>query len=245
MTDVPDSKVAESLPCPKRLWVLAFLADDEALTADEPLPAGLQFHLHRCPSCREEAEKLKTVSANLRALGSHEPEIGLRAKANLQAKTALADGARPSGLVDVAALEDFLPLRRRRWLLPRIGGWAAAAVLGLAVGLFWFVESPAPRSFQSVRKTRIPTSPAKDKTDLDFTALRSVADARESQTEAISVDDSVHLCRNLPYVDGEGSDDSNCVQPAFRIPRSAPPALGYGFELGGVDKSPSKRSTTR
>ncbi len=38
--------------CPKRLWVILTLSDDELLEDGETPPRILQLHLSRCDSCR-------------------------------------------------------------------------------------------------------------------------------------------------------------------------------------------------
>jgi hypothetical protein len=133
--------------CPKRLWVMLTLSDDEALEAGEGLPRGLQFHLSRCPSCRALADRLLAVSGTLRSLGDLEPSDDLRARANSQAIKALDEGARLTGRVSIPDEPERLTVPSYRpglgvWL--RYGTYAAAAALFLAVGLFTLVELRGP-----------------------------------------------------------------------------------------------------
>ena len=133
--------------CPKRLWVMLTLSDDEALEAGEELPRGLQFHLSRCPSCRALADRLLAVSGTLRSLADLEPNDDLCARADSQVTKTLDEGARLTGRVSIPDEPERLTAPSHRlglavWL--RYGTYAAAAAVFLAVGLFTLVELQGP-----------------------------------------------------------------------------------------------------
>jgi len=127
----------ETARCPKYLWVLTTLTDDELIGGEEGLPQGLRFHLSQCGACRSLADSILAVTDDLRTLGKTRPDDGLLARADFRANRALEDGARLSGRVDIS--EPYEPdvgtAKPRRFVkyLP----YAAAAAILLAVGLFW------------------------------------------------------------------------------------------------------------
>jgi len=128
----------EAEVCPKRVWVLSVLSDDEALDDPRELPRGLSFHLSRCDSCRAIADRLLCVTESLSALGSLAAPDELADRANRQAQAALRAGGQPTGRVHLAESIDLAPgnaMARGGW---RLGGlrFAAAAVVVLAAATF-------------------------------------------------------------------------------------------------------------
>ena len=133
--------------CPKRVWVMTVLSDDEALSDADELPRGLQFHLSRCESCRVLADRILAVSAMLRGLSQLEPDAGLGSGADAQALAALREGARLTGRVSIPEEPEQEPAgfgppgadsrgAGARLLRHRYGALAAAAAIVLVVGLF-------------------------------------------------------------------------------------------------------------
>ncbi|MCO6437458.1 MAG: hypothetical protein J5J06_10255 [Phycisphaerae bacterium] len=147
--------------CSKRLWVLTALSDDDVLDAGAPLPRGLSLHLAQCSSCRELAEDLQSVGRGLREMGRSQMPAGLQERAVAQARTALMDGARPTGRVDLDALEDdpapdSVPSAPIAW--PHWAACAAAAMVLLTVGsvAWWAASGPGPKDegvYRSARST--------------------------------------------------------------------------------------------
>lgn len=137
MKKFDDIQTEDQTGCPKRLWVMLTLSDDELIADEESLPKGLRFHLSRCSSCQALADRLMAVSSRLRDLAQLEPAEEVVIAANGQLQQALHDGARLTGRVKVSDEHD-LPLigadrhnQRVHWLGP---GWfrvtmAAAAVV--------------------------------------------------------------------------------------------------------------------
>lgn len=125
--------------CPKRGWVLSVLTDDEDDVAGAALPQGLRFHLLRCPSCREAAERVRATVNRLSLFNEGDPDPALQDRADYQAFSALRAGAEPrisvtsSGTesVDDVLLEDE-SARRRLWRWPSRAA-AIAAMLTFAV----------------------------------------------------------------------------------------------------------------
>ncbi len=140
-----NTKDHESNACPKRVWVMATLADDESFDLSAELPRALQLHLATCSSCKELADSLLVVSAGLGALGRDEPSRSLVQAANDQAKAALAAGGRMTGRVDVPDEPERAHTPTRRVLAFPATWLAAAASVAIFVGLFgawWLIRSP-------------------------------------------------------------------------------------------------------
>ncbi len=134
----------DDAPCPKRLWVMTTLSDDEIVGPGGPLPQGLEFHVSRCPSCRALAQELRSVGASLGSAGEQEPPESLLRRAQRQTETALKDGARMTGRVDVG--NDGAELLGRpipAWWQRRTIPLAAAAIVGIAIGLFSIMRAPS------------------------------------------------------------------------------------------------------
>ena len=147
--EMMSSQEHDEAVCPKQLWVMLTLSDDEAFETGEELPRGLQFHLSRCPSCQALADRLLAVSGALRSLADLEPNDDLCARTDSQVTKALDEGARLTGRVSIPDEPERLTVPSHRpglgvWL--RYGTYAAAAAVFLAVGLFTLVELRGPGS---------------------------------------------------------------------------------------------------
>ncbi len=130
--------------CPKRIWILHSFSDDEWLGEDGALPRGLQFHLSRCETCRELADRLRSVSDTLGAMNSLEPPEAVVDRANQQLHTALGSGARSTGRV---AVPDE-PIERTTWTWRNgffpLAHVATAAAVVVAVCLWWARADDSP-----------------------------------------------------------------------------------------------------
>ncbi|MGD2111087.1 MAG: hypothetical protein PVI86_17050 [Phycisphaerae bacterium] len=126
--------------CPKRLWVMLTLSDDEAVEQDGSLPQGLKFHLSRCPSCRAVADRLNAVTESLGEIAEQEPTPDLQQRADARATTALAEGATPTGRVTIADEPERLRALAgtgRRFLWVRYAAYVAAAAAVFGIGLYY------------------------------------------------------------------------------------------------------------
>lgn len=250
--------------CPKRVWVMLTLSDDEALQEGESLPQGLQFHLSRCESCRAVAEHLQAVSASLRGASVLEPPDGLAARADAQVREALQEGARLTGRVAIP--DEPEPVRQaggaRRWV--RIGRYAAAAAVFIAVGLFGLAQLP-----KSAQQTTDQTAGQPQPSDQHNPEAPRLADSEEpepldavdllpeAEDEAEAVADSRlassdagrstrrarsrQICRHRSYVEAALSEDTDCIPRAVILPDPGQRDLGWGNTL--FDRSRSTRST--
>lgn len=126
---------SDAIGCPKRIWVMLTLSDDEVVGRGGALPDGLRFHLTRCPSCRSLADDLLAVSEGLGSMASAEPPSTLHETALLQTRAALEQGARLTGRIDIP---DDILLGEQLLLAPawhRVLRYAAAASIVFAAGL--------------------------------------------------------------------------------------------------------------
>ena len=104
MKEFDDIQTEDQAGCPKRLWVMLTLSDDELVVEEESLPKGLRFHLSRCSSCRALADRLMAVSTGLRDLAQLEPAEEVAIAANGQLRQALQEGATLTGDVKASAI---------------------------------------------------------------------------------------------------------------------------------------------
>ena len=126
--------------CPKRMWVLSMLSDDEALERLDALPMGLEFHLKQCSSCRTLAVQLRAVGAEVKNLTAAEAPPNLAQRATAQALQALQSGAQPTGRVEL--VDDPLDTETSRAYRVWAAALAAAAVVIFAVGAVLFLGTP-------------------------------------------------------------------------------------------------------
>jgi hypothetical protein len=246
--DVMDAE--EANPCPKRVWVLTTLADDEALGADGSLPPGLQFHLSRCPLCRSEADRLKSVSNALHELSTIEPPVALLERADKQLAVALAHGAVLSGRVTIPDNDgaDFDAPQVRATALWFIGRFAAAAVLLFAVGWAGLVvlERDVARTFVTQPTARSDSPPRRVRTSNSATEIsQPAASAKDAVAARVAEQPQRAYCTTLPYFDSDVPDDANCIQRAFSLPARGRRDLAWQPPIQLLDKPPPSVSTTR
>jgi hypothetical protein len=227
--DVMDAEVAN--PCPKRVWVLTTLADDEALGADGALPPGLKFHLSRCASCRSEADRLRSVSDALRELSTIELPVALLERADEQMAVALAHGAVLTGRVTIPDddVADFDAPQVRATALRFIGRFAAAAVLVFAVGWAGLVvlERNVVRSFVTQPTARSDSPPRRVRTSNSATEISQPAPSAKGAVAAQEAEQPQRpYCTTLPYFDSSVPDDADCIQRAFSLPARGRRDLG-------------------
>ncbi len=208
--------------CPKRLWVMLTLSDDEALDEAGTLPQGLRFHLSRCPSCRALADRLQTVTDAVRALSDSHPSTELLARADAQAKQALADGVRFTGRVTIPEEPERVgPAvgghHRSVWL--RYSSYAAAAAILLGFGLYWismFVGQPSRRLAENAgspthqRRVVGPAWPGAD------TGLASSKESQSADDGASAAGEQVPgaIGRQLADAGGDEGAESKAATPS-------------------------------
>jgi hypothetical protein len=259
--------------CPKRLWVMTTLSDDEAVSGDEPLPQGLRIHLSQCASCRALADQLVSVSKGLRYLSATEPDVQLCDQANAQALTALRQGTGLTGRVSVPEEPEPVPMApaRRDW--GRFTRYAAAAAVFIAVGLFGVVELRGPHGVGLLESADPPLT--RIASDLLEPAVRQGDTGHAGPTERIAEagrpngigaaegrDPGVmraggrrtvsrRTCRHQSYVEAAQCNDPRCIHRAviLRRRRAATPSATQGLQrvwaaVRGFDSSGQSESTT-
>lgn len=216
---IPTSSKDGETVCPKRVWVLSTLADDEQTSIDGELPQGLRFHLKQCAPCREVADGVLAVASGLNALGGIEPDDSLDARANERLSNALRAGAPLTGRVNVpddpifdAALEAYRP----PWVgYARFSAAAAIIFLIGLVGVFRFATvETVPSGLTSGTDPRWNLAPGRD-----------AASAQESP-EAVANHDSqrrrpaaqTEVCLHATYVEAAECDRPNVAHPAMPTP---------------------------
>lgn len=222
MTDRPS--FAESETCPKTVWVLSTLSDDELCDGGAEIPAGLAFHLNRCPSCRALADRLRTVTLGLHALSRSEPDDGLEDQAEKQLQQALAHGAVFTGRVQIPEDEFEMPAPTgslvRTWF--HWSNLAAAAVLVLTIGGLYL----------SYRQSRIADPPIVQQlhpvpTDRDFelvesTSLTAPRSDQKPLADAVkSGKRTSALRRHQSHLEAALADDEGAVQYGVILPDPA------------------------
>lgn len=240
-----DLQQPDEQSCPKRLWVLLTLSDDELMGEDGVLPPGLQFHLSRCESCRALAERLLSASGMLRMLSDLGPPEDLAEAANSQALTALSGGAKLTGRVDVPDEPDLAPTQHMPFGWRRFGRYATAAAVFIAVGLFGLssyvdrpgdisvdhrpIAGPKGRPFARGGESR------KEVKSLD--RVPDVADSpsegtREHLADADGIDPvrtgKRRIRRHHSHIEAAMSDDPQGAQAAIVLPDTAQRNLGWG-----------------
>jgi len=246
-------KAAEARSCPKRIWVLATLSDDEALQPDGSLPPGLKFHLSRCPSCRLDADRLLAVSGSLQGLSIEQPPTALRDRANEQLAIALAHGAVLTGRVtvpyegpDVHVESDAPPVRIGA--LNLLGRFAAAAAVVFAVGwagIALFNMRPPNDNFLSPSNRVATPRPIRP----ESTDKIVISQQDQDSDQVVTLDKDVYeprpFCSNLSESEDGLTEDSRCIQRAFSIPARGRRGPGPGRLPTPLDNSPASVSTTR
>ncbi len=218
--------------CPKRLWVMMTLSDDEALAEDGTLPRGLQFHLSRCASCRALADQLLGVSTALRCLSASKPDVNLADRADAQALTALREGAKLTGRVSIPDEPEPIPTAPARGGWSRLAQYAAAAAVFIAVGLFGLLELRGPQDptitgRPEPPRARIALSPVQpqpvEPTEVPVEPDERIAQVSRSVEPAVDVATgdrrSRRTCRHHSHVEAALCDDTHCIHRALILPR--------------------------
>jgi hypothetical protein len=233
--------------CPKRLWVMLALSDDEALEPDGELPVGLRVHLRHCDSCRSLSSRLLIASGGLRSLAELEPPAGALDRANTRLEDAIRAGAirsaRPpsNGRSRASDHPTLGPTSRPRWTSRASYAAAAAlaaAFLGPALWRAAYIDHkpgaalrPAPNAAEAPREVRgFPTTdgtaPRRPR-DIEPTAPTGIARRPEPRERLAAGDDDSspeqtlrpRICTFDSYDVFRGTDDATCIYRGFPLPR--------------------------
>lgn len=237
-----DLQQPDEQSCPKKLWVLLTLSDDELMREDGVLPPGLQFHLSRCESCRALAEHLVSASGMLRTLSDLEPPADLAEAANSQALTALSNGAELTGRVDIPDEPEPAPIQRIPFWWRRFGRYVAAAAVFIAVGLFGlssYVDRTGdipvdnrPSAGSEGRQFASGSARSGENRKEAELADSSSEGTREHLAEADGIDPVPTVRRRIrrhhSHIEAAMSDDPRGAQAAIVLPDTAQRNLGWG-----------------
>lgn len=250
----------EERACPKRLWVMLTLSDDEALESDGALPQGLRFHLSRCPSCRGLADRLQSITDSLCSMSDVEPDGDLQGRADAQAKQALAEGARITGRVTIPEESERLPVavRGHRWSTwLRYSGLAAAAAILVGFGLYWSAVLASRDGGQLANTVNSPneqrritpqTARPEDAEPGDAAEGGDAADERASGEPDERLADGrgdggidpvlprqrrprMRVCRHYSHVEAAQCENPTCIHRATVLPDVRQRDLGWGQAL--------------
>lgn len=260
MTDPERIEVGGEV-CPKRLWVMTVLSDDELLGGDAALPQGLQFHLSRCDSCRRLADSLLQVSDCLYGLAQLEPGDELAVRARSRACEALAAGAELTGHVEIPDDPESELGHTRGASWTAYARYAAAAAIVFGMGVYVgsnYVNTGQQvvvreRGDDAVRPSAQPDAiadPARGELAGEMVA-EEVPDAASNTGEERSVAKAAvadgarspvrRPRRPQSPIEAAQVDDPNYVPRAFFLPDPSQRTLGAGPE---IDTEHSGDSTT-
>lgn len=211
--------------CPKAVWVMSTLSDDELIDGAVELPTGLAFHLNRCASCRSLAEGLQAVSRGLHALSLAEPADDLEDQANAQLVRALANGAQLSGRVRIPADEEFdspsVQTLQRRWL--DWGNLAVAAVVTIvAVGVYASYRlTREPKDNMVHQLNPLPTYQTSTPGNSDKSPFTDPENSQLADSAKPSSGQATQPRRHHTHIEAADSDDKSAVQYGVVLPDPA------------------------
>ena len=246
MNDESELQRQDKTSCPKRVWVMMTLSDDEALPEDGTLPHGLRFHLSRCESCRAVADRLLAVSGTLRSLSSMDPDDDLAERADSQALGALREGAELTGRISIPDEPEPVNHTTGRVKWHRYARYAAAAVVLIAFGLFGLSSLRGPQGPRVARQVEsdLPSVSLPDaafrpsgSSDPDVQPDERVADAGPAQ---LAVDEpkrerrSRRPCRYRSHIEAAACDDTYCIHRAVIVPHRRSPLPDAANKFGLV-----------
>lgn len=216
-------------PCPKGVWVMQVLSDDEALGSDDVLPRGLAFHIARCESCRALADRLRAVSQGVSALAEPEPPLDLQARADSRAHAALLAGGAFTGRTDVAGLPAPERSTVRAPLPYRLMPYATAACLLFAAAAWWRAApgaEPGSPSSPDVHRVavgsgmladeHVPVIPPSEVEDVGLGDPSGLADASSAPPLLRVTQHRLPILSD--HIEAAMGSNSHNVQPAFVLP---------------------------
>ncbi len=227
--------------CPKRLWVLTALTDDELLDQGDALPQGLRFHLARCESCRQLADRLLLVTSSLHEISGLESASDLADRADAQAVNALRTGAKLTGRVTIPDEPEVEVARPGRVLWLRFGRVAAAAAIVFGLSLLGVqhlsqpsrhavVENP-PAGGEEYDRYAPGSAPSGEAEPHLAGEPERLADNRPEEGSPPTL--PYHIPRYDTHYEAALADDPGSVQAAFPRPRvgqrSSLPSRGFAW----------------
>ena len=157
---------------------MSHLTRDELLRfAEGALDASRALHLSACATCREEAESLASIVADVRSVEVPEPAPAFWDH--------LASRVRAAIDVESPARPTWWPAPARwghLWRTPRLAWASAAAVVVVGVALFtvWLVHSRQADTPRSVSVENVePATAAREMVDQEWDVVMAVADAAD------------------------------------------------------------------
>jgi len=255
--------------CPKRVWVMTSLADDEAMGEAGGVSQGLRLHLAQCKSCRALADRLMTTTQALRSLSMLEPDESLANRAKEQVLQALRDGGKFTDRVSIP--DDLGPDQTipGAAVWSRYARYAMAASVFLAFGLcgLWVLRQPQRSQLADVaiptatgdvppvvevEPSVLPDDEGPEELAEIPERLAATADEETPEPGSRRAGWSRQTPRYRSHVEAALCDDTHYVHRAVILPdrRSSEPAAGR--EIGrllsvfeGFDSSRPSGSTER
>jgi hypothetical protein len=201
--------------CPKRVWVLQALSDDEAHAGGD-LPQGLRFHLGRCPSCRELSERLTSTTTALAGLAAASaPTADFSAAARARVLDALQQGAPLTGRVTIVD-EPMAEPPARHWRV--YATMAAAAALAFAATV-WVLRDTAQPALTDPAGAYVGAT--QDGASEPAPAPDAASDPESpgvSESRVATASELPPVRRYTNPVDAAFSNDNGSVQAAFTLP---------------------------
>lgn len=224
VADVED----DQFECPKRVWILTALSDDEHCGEAGGRSPAMQAHLAQCTPCRDLADRLERTTSMLAEAACELPADSLAAAAELQALGAIRAGATPTGRVQVPEVE--LPachFGRGAWR--RYARYAAAAVIILSVGLIKYAEW---RTYDNSPVARRAVGPVRDRHGPVHLTLPSHGDggglaAGDPEGGASA---GPELCIHDNLIDAANCERDHVIHPVTVLGRPAKRAARSGAE---------------
>lgn len=149
--------------CPKRIWLMTLLSDDEALPHGAALPQALRLHLAQCPSCRSLAYDIQHVTTELHTSSMSEPPESLFTSAERQLMEFVSHQAlhNPTTILPEELLPDAMITNANSYRWIRLTAVAAVMLLAATVGLsFAYFNSNQPPLSTVVQLRDASDSPA-------------------------------------------------------------------------------------
>lgn len=244
--------------CPKRVWVLNTLSDDEVIPVGDPIPPGLKFHLARCDSCRKLADELLGVTAVLGQMLDLEPSGELGGQAEAQAMRSLREGAVLTGRVSIP--DDPIPTPTARAVLPWLPyrRFAAAAVILLAIGLYAMFRPDSPGIQPGEYPHGLVTSPKPgdhprliEQNGVPGAPNPALAESSQKEGETIRQaevgPDAPVICNHRTRLEAALCENPNAIHRVAPLParrrRRVSPRPPIDGPMNAIDISGRKRST--
>lgn len=217
--------------CPKAMWIVNNLVDDETDEAPSTLPSAVDFHLAKCESCRTLVNKLRSTTRDLALLAAREVDESLFERATDRAHRAIADGGRLTGRVefpkesDITANSGSARSFRHR---SAIGLAAAAAIAIVAFGVYELRQSRTKPSVAPVV--------AKNNETPEYQAAQAIPNPRSVQSQVAQPVVAAGVTRQTPWprpirhrsvIEAAMADEPGAVQYGVALPDPEERGVGW------------------